>query len=375
MDAKEKKEPPVVADLKVKLASKDAVIKAKDETIAAKNEVIIAKDEIIRAKDAAIKAKDDLLAGLQQHPAVFWNDAAASAGSSAVEDLLASVNALDANRVSNKTAPFSIAPTSIPTSNKRIKSSAKAASPTLPHGALETEVIIIRSLSFLDLPDFSAGARTCRAWSLSAKCTGNAYWRAIARFRWSKWATAMEAELGKSYDFRAACKDKLRDENHRLVQVWRERTISIWSGTDLFEGRPKDVPQISWLSYKGHITGTLAALSALSQDLWIPAPVFKRYENAAQALYEGASYANGGSVKNLPPILSNVSNQRRREHERARSVVKAIYFKSDGSLMDEKPNFSYRNEVVLYYAGTNESLSPAQVLDGITKLRSTEEAE
>jgi len=104
----------------------------------------------------------------------------------------------------------------------RISSTATAPE-RAPHRALVTQDVVFRCLSFLDLKDFANTARTCRAWSWAAKNVGNTYWRTIACSRWPEWAAAIIAELGKKYDFMSACKEKLRDEDHRLVEAWMEQ--------------------------------------------------------------------------------------------------------------------------------------------------------
>ena len=99
--------------------------------------------------------------------------------------------------------------------------------------------------------------------------------------------------------------------------------------------------------------------------------MFKRYENAALAMYN-ETCKKRGSFKDLLPIPSNITERRRRDHKDVRSIIKAIYFKPDGSLMDEKPNFAYRNERALYYSMTFEKLTQTQILAGLTQLRSME---
>ena len=77
---------------------------------------------------------------------------------------------------------------------------------------------------------------------------------------------------------------------------------------------------------------------------------------------------NGGSFKDLLPVPSNIYIHYRGTHERARRIIKAIFFNPDGSLMDEMPDFRYRNEVALYFSETYECKSPAQVVAGIRRL-------
>mmetsp|Transcript_25869 Transcript_25869/g.56756 ORF Transcript_25869/g.56756 Transcript_25869/m.56756 type:complete len:489 (-) Transcript_25869:1364-2830(-) len=262
---------------------------------------------------------------------------------------------------------------------EQAKSTARSSSPP-PHDALVTEDTVSRTLSFLGLKDYATGARICRAWSGAAKSVDNAssYWRDVAHCRWPDWAAMIEAELGTKCDFKSACKEKLRDEDHQLIDAWKKHTIpQVFSDEyDAYNaGVPEGVPKISWLSHHGHITGSLDALSMLSHNTLVPAPIFQRYENAALAMYEDRDRdSNCGGFKNLLPVPSNVSNSWRHDHRCARAIVKVIFFKSDGSLMDEKPKFSYRDEVALYFAGTYEQLSPTQILTGIVKLRSMETA-
>lgn len=139
-------------------------------------------------------------------------------------------------------------------------------------------------------------------------------------------------------------------------------------------GKPNGVPLISGLGHQGHITGSPVALLALSHCVTLPAPIFKRYEDAAVALYDGSGGSNegnrGGGGAQLPPVPSNVSGDRKKEHNYARKAITAIYFNPDGSLMDEKPTFAYRNEVALWLSVSYENLNPAQVLDGIIQLQS-----
>jgi len=246
-------------------------------------------------------------------------------------------------------------------------------SSTGPHEVLVIEDVVSRSLSYLGLAEFAAGARTCRAWSESAKSVGNAYWRTIAHSRWPEWATRLESEAGTTYDFRSACKEQLRTENHRLVEAWLFKTIpgELTEEYKMCHGKPKGVPLISWLSYQGHIFGDPDTLSLLSHSVPIPVPIFRRYENAARKMYEGTCN-DGASFEDLLPVPSNITDHRWQEHDKARNIIRAMFFKSDGSLMDEIPKFGYRDEAALYYSGSKECLTPIQVLAGIEKLRSME---
>ena len=397
------KEGKLIADLKKELASKDALVKAKDETI-------LTQRQALKAKDEALKAKDDLLDDLRQRL-----EARSTWGSSPMRKLAASTADMwrkcqrtweeccssDLDEEPSRTYGYEPVATSMPSTpvaavtriysmeSRAGSSSSPSTSPPalLVHGALATEDVASRYLSFLGLNDFAAAARTCLAWSRAAKSVGNPYWRAIAKSRWPEWAAAIEAELGKKYDFKSACKEKLRDEagdeDLRLVEVWVEQNIYFFlepnapsysqyrDEYNMYHGNPEGVPQISWLSHEGHITGSLAALSALSHNGNIFVPLFKRYENSALAMYDDTC-KNGGSFKDLLPVPSNITEVRRRDHNKVRRLIEAIYFKADGSLMDEKPNFAYRNERALFYSGTSERLTQTQILAGITKLRSTE---
>ena len=175
----------------------------------------------------------------------------------------------------------------------------------------------------------------------------------------------------RTYDFKSACKEKLRDEDHRRIELWKEQALPSCLSAEyaMYHGNPKGVPLISWLSHQGHITGSLTALSALSQEYGIVAPIFKRYERAALAMYDDTrGYC--WTFSHLPPIPSNISRTRRTDHENARAVVKAIFFKRDGRLMDEKPSFAYDSDAALCYATDWERLSPTQILAGIAQLRS-----
>ena len=98
-----------------------------------------------------------------------------------------------------------------------------SATSTTPHGALITQDVVFRYIAFLDLKDFANTARTCRTWSRAAKSVGNTYWRTIAGSRWPEWAAAIEAELGKKYDFKSACKEKLRDEDSPCLNGMKMR--------------------------------------------------------------------------------------------------------------------------------------------------------
>jgi len=245
----------------------------------------------------------------------------------------------------------------------------------LPPTALVTHDVFFRYLSFLDLKDFATVARTCRTWREGTQSVGNTYWRAIAHCRWPEWATAIDAEVGRRHSFKSACKQMLCSQHDRMVELWRKQALpSILSAEyDMYCGNPKGVPRISWLSHQGHITGSRTTLSALSQEFGIVAPIFKRYERAALAMYDdrrGYCWTFG----HLPPVPSNITDKRRTDHEKARSAVKAIYFRSDGRLLDKKPSFSYDSDAALYYATDFELLSPAQVLAGITHLRSLQES-
>jgi len=366
----------LIASLRKELASKDAAIKTKDETIKDKDETI---KELIKAKDDDIKAKDDLLADLKERLAerITWESVTTKLVASATEMWQKwqrqwqqhCNNCEEGHRRRRVVIRQAVAQVT------NMLDLTRALAKRLPHPALVDTDVFCRYLSFLDLKDFATVSRTCRAWRRGTHIVGNTYWRAIAHSRWPDYAAAIEAELGKEHDFQSACKEKLCDEDHRRIETWREQALPSFMTAEyaMYHGNPKGVPTISWLSHQGHITGSLTALSALSQEFGIVAPIFKRYERAALAMYDdrrGYCWTFG----HLPPVPSNITDKRRSDHEKARSVVKAIYFTCDGRLLDEKPLFGYDSDAALYYATDFEPLSPTQVLAGITRLRSLETA-
>mmetsp|Transcript_31931 Transcript_31931/g.70171 ORF Transcript_31931/g.70171 Transcript_31931/m.70171 type:complete len:459 (-) Transcript_31931:985-2361(-) len=378
------------ASLKKELASKDAIIKTKNETI---KELIKTKDEAIKTKDEAVKAKDDILANSNKILAakVLWDSLMYKLG--AVATVVwhlprcchseQSSNHREQHRRGDaviwqaETQPSQTnRPTDLPRQTSCL--GAIAAFFTLQivplgmpsftgHPALVADDVFLRCVSFLDLKDFVTVGRTCHAWRQGTESAGNAYWRVIAHARWPEWASAIEAQFGKTSNFKNVCMEKLREEDHRRIEVWMNGPLEgfAWS----CHAREKAVPLISWMSHQGHVTGSLAALSALSHTFFIPAPIFKRYENAALAMYDDArGYC--WTFRDLPPIPSNITEKRRTDHERCREAIKAIFFKRDGRLMNKKPKFAYRSEGALWRAGTLERLSPTQILEGIAHLRS-----
>mmetsp|Transcript_7135 Transcript_7135/g.15575 ORF Transcript_7135/g.15575 Transcript_7135/m.15575 type:complete len:116 (-) Transcript_7135:149-496(-) len=103
----------------------------------------------------------------------------------------------------------------------------------------------------------------------------------------------------------------------------------------------------------------------------IPPPVFQEYEASARELYALRGF-NGGSANDLLPLRCNVDARVKNEHEQARSIVKAIFFNPDGSLMEEIPHFAYSDETALYYAGTHAPFSQSEVASGIEALQARE---
>mmetsp|Transcript_22588 Transcript_22588/g.49033 ORF Transcript_22588/g.49033 Transcript_22588/m.49033 type:complete len:389 (-) Transcript_22588:136-1302(-) len=367
----------------IPIKTNETSIKAKGGVIRNKKTLSKEKDVKISSQRQALKAKDRLL-----HMLTNPRKALAAAVSSRPRNGKATRGKADSvDRVANP--------------SRKQKTTGETSS-TGPHEVLVIDEIASLTLSFTGLAEFASGARTCRTWSRAAKSVdNNAYfWLGIVRSRWPAEARYLESEVGPAH-FKSACKEKLRDEDHHRIVMWKRQTIpssrtaEYWTyNSNAYLHR---VPEISWLYHKGHIRGSAVALSVLSHNWRCPAPIFKRYEAPARAMYDDRCN-NGGIVsslsrrirtklsrlsfgpgntrnrfKDLPPVPSNLSDWRRRDHERARRIIKGIFFNPDGSLMDKMPDFGYRNEVALYFAGTCERNSPAEVVAGIRFLESYQE--
>lgn len=256
----------------------------------------------------------------------------------------------------------------------------------LPHSALAHANILAAAFAFLDLSDLASANSFCsHYWKRGGAhlCKTNAYWRNIARTRWSSWAESIEQALGLDYDYRTAVRDQLRERSDLIFKHWSTSHVRgtnprlTQEDDELEEIRPSDGPMICLLAHRGRLEANPIILSALSHGDDIPPPVFQRYEKAVIAMYEDTDTALASTtttsrdeVIELPSIPVNVSVRLEATHEDARKLVKKIYLTEDGKLLAKRPRFGYSDDLALCLAMRGENKSPVQIHNGLVLAQS-----